>query len=1562
MGLLDDAVQSAQPNTQQAQTPQAGPTSQAGGSLLDQAVQQETPKTTPVIASQATVDPSATKVTSDTSLIDRVWGVVSDKTQNLAGRAVEASGVGGALSAINEYGIQPYEQSMAYVGKKSGEFAESAMTLKINADQAIQDFARNGAYAKFRKPLTVKEAEAKFPVTMGLTGAVAETAGSTLADPRNWPLMAGKFARPILNQLMSGAFAGQMGKSSWEEMKDTAANWDTMSPYERWHRMGQAGLGTAMTAMAASHAVGGEPAKVAPKSERGTVAGERTTLRPTTVKTAGVEAPIPAAAQEAPSLLTRAAATVATPGEATEFQKEFTKPAARRQAISTLSQVATDKIAAHDALVNGEAAPQSISGTQVAGKHMTPDEIWPDMQKSSGQTWDKARETSVREQGVWQQERTQAEQAHREGVDHYNELADAHNADPANADNPIPRQVFNPDDVDVREKPATFDELKAAVDSAKERTGYNNPTDVRQKARDIEVPKAEKALDSWFKDHEEEVSPAEYASAKSLWADSERFKEIANNLRGKLAKGNLSGNDIRGLEAVIDGKAITRRGAAGLGEFKRLLGPEAVTNLSNVAKLFDPLEPTNPLAGTIKSWGMFGVKQIMAGALGYEFGLGAAIAGEGVGYAFTKLVNHILFNPEFGSAFRGLMEATKTALANGTKVSGDVLSHFKGLMGNLWKGEEGSLKIPGTGGGLSPEQSQVAAHKANGGSTFDMQGNDLNGKDKYSVGSYPERTETHPAMDEETLRNFKEKNADLLNKPDHAVGTWQDGENHVLDVTKLYGDRAEAVKAGTEANQKSIYHLGSGELIDTGGTGEVIPQTVGTKEAAASDTSLFNQAKAENPGGSISDWAKRAQDLKDGAAPKDMSSSEITTRRPKAVGSDLSNKPDQHANMDAIEQAGRNNPSRQTALGKGVLGYKEKLARTVAAYTGVDYSPEELKNPDKVLSKFVNHVAGNIEWLYNQVPDEIRGRTRQWYDSAHKVVLAKSAEYGYTPEQGAGVVAALSPQNPWDNNLGLANRMMDIYRNRQAFPYSPEMESMAAELKKVPTQSKAFKGLLRDIAGKSLGEVKNADPDVQAMQRALWVRLYDEAHGTSINDQYAPTGEVVGHSGYTRNWIGLDQAGKAVKILEDGSVSNINDVMGQGHKIRNFYNNIINPNSKAGHVTIDTHSTAAGLLQPLGAKDTETSHTFGGSTKGTPGAPKDASTGLQGTYPLYAEAYQKVARKLGILPRELQSVTWEAVKSLMGEEKKTSELKSQVKEIWQDAQDGKLTADEAREKIKSAAQGFSKPEWMSDEEWEKLGPETGDTSFDVTQHQMASIGSGEHTISADVNPPSLTPEVMKWKGQPEPKLHRDEYGRLDLSGLDDIAAYDNANVTPEEMLSSTAHETGHAFLQHHLGVSTDEMSIGLGHRAVRRGRLVEGLAKSPIDGVSGGFVSPGNGWKALIDNAETPEVRKQVIKNFVTQLMAGRAIEELLGHGFFEVMSHASSDISMAKGSMKAVGIPSFMHDSLLDEATETAKDVIRQNFDTIHHIAAQMVNHYGGKPIDGATFHEYRKGGVYKK
>ena len=180
--------------------------------------------------------------------------------------------------------------------------------------------------------------------------------------------------------------------------------------------------------------------------------------------------------------------------------------------------------------------------------------------------------------------------------------------------------------------------------------------------------------------------------------------------------------------------------------------------------------------------------------------------------------------------------------------------------------------------------------------------------------------------------------------------------------------------------------------------------------------------------------------------------------------------------------------------------------------------------------------------------------------------------------------------------------------------------------------------------------------------------------------------------------------------------------------------------------------------------------------------------------------------------------------------------------------------------------------------------------------------------------------------------------------------------------SSTAHEIAHAFVQHTLG-STEGMAIGLGNKPVRRGTRVEGGSKSSQDGISGGYVEPGPSWNTRYkESMHDPEKLKDVLRDYTTQLMAGKAMEELLGRSFTERENHAQADNNMAKNVLRQTRVPSVLHDSLLRSATESAKKILQDNFATVSHLTKQAVNHYGGPRIDEATFHKYRQGGVYEK
>ncbi|HXI58293.1 MAG TPA: hypothetical protein VNO55_19635, partial [Polyangia bacterium] len=148
-------------------------------------------------------------------------------------------------------------------------------------------------------------------------------------------------------------------------------------------------------------------------------------------------------------------------------------------------------------------------------------------------------------------------------------------------------------------------------------------------------------------------------------------------------------------------------------------------------------------------------------------------------------------------------------------------------------------------------------------------------------------------------------------------------------------------------------------------------------------------------------------------------------------------------------------------------------------------------------------------------------------------------------------------------------------------------------------------------------------------------------------------------------------------------------LMGANHKVRNFYNNIISPNSLNGDVTIDTHAIAAAHLRPLAGGDNEVKIGLGLS----PGS-GNAATGSKGLYGAYAEAYRQAAARLGILPRELQSITWEGVRGLYSDvQKRNKPFTDTINGFWNQHGNGEISANDARDASVRAAGGIDPPEW-----------------------------------------------------------------------------------------------------------------------------------------------------------------------------------------------------------------------------------------------------------------------------
>jgi hypothetical protein len=178
----------------------------------------------------------------------------------------------------------------------------------------------------------------------------------------------------------------------------------------------------------------------------------------------------------------------------------------------------------------------------------------------------------------------------------------------------------------------------------------------------------------------------------------------------------------------------------------------------------------------------------------------------------------------------------------------------------------------------------------------------------------------------------------------------------------------------------------------------------------------------------------------------------------------------------------------------------------------------------------------------------------------------------------------------------------------------------------------------------------------------------------------------------------------------------------------------------------------------------------------------------------------------------------------------------------------------------------------------------------------------------------------------------------------------DANVSPKDMLISAAHEIAHEFTQHYHGLPTADTGVTLGHSAL------EGA-------VAGGYFDTGRGWndRLRVAKATGGDAMSKFLDDYTSHTMAGRAIEEMLGEPPSVVKEHASGDTSAAKHVLKASGMHPYIMDNYLTAATERAKEILRDNWDTVHHMTAQAVQHFGKGKIDADTLQKYRQGGTYK-
>ena len=362
---------------------------------------------------------------------------------------------------------------------------------------------------------------------------------------------------------------------------------------------------------------------------------------------------------------------------------------------------------------------------------------------------------------------------------------------------------------------------------------------------------------------------------------------------------------------------------------------------------------------------------------------------------------------------------------------------------------------------------------------------------------------------------------------------------------------------------------------------------------------------------------------------------------------------------------------------------------------------------------FTAEAVDNLIWLYNQAPTAVRNIGKNWYVGANKISAELAEKYDISRESASAVLAALSPQKDWYQNVSLAERVINGYKKSSGKVLDADSLEMARTIYSKPQFAENIKVM----------ETTPFD-ELNDVQKAMYVRSLDQTHNDRGYQMINPNGDRVGQAfsdktgePKTTAWGSNAEIAKAIRVIEDPSIDNISQQMGGAHKVRNFFNNISDPqyaidNPEVGDVTIDTHAVAADQIMPFSGNSEPVGAAFGTAK----GVASSSQTGARGTYGLHADAYRIAARELGIQPRELQSVTWETVRSLFPKEFKTKGNVSEINEIWKLYNSGKLSKGLARELILDKAGGIPDPDWAAGLDTAAsgqrgLGANTGELSF-----------------------------------------------------------------------------------------------------------------------------------------------------------------------------------------------------------------------------------------------------------
>ena len=123
-----------------------------------------------------------------------------------------------------------------------------------------------------------------------------------------------------------------------------------------------------------------------------------------------------------------------------------------------------------------------------------------------------------------------------------------------------------------------------------------------------------------------------------------------------------------------------------------------------------------------------------------------------------------------------------------------------------------------------------------------------------------------------------------------------------------------------------------------------------------------------------------------------------------------------------------------------------------------------VEEADELYDIYTQQTLDNLRWMMETYPDEFSEVSTLWYDGANKIANEMATRFGVTPEQAAGILASLSPQKDWYQNVRLAELLLEAFEDnpvmtREMIVYQKKKTAeVIKEKKKDLKKARAAKG------------------------------------------------------------------------------------------------------------------------------------------------------------------------------------------------------------------------------------------------------------------------------------------------------------------------------------------------------------------------------------------------------------------------------------------------------------------------------------------------------------------------